>query len=253
MNKNLEHCSLSKVKQFVSGLILGENRKLSEKHIGKMSEKVKKGQKVVEKIWINLGFINFRMDDCVSKSDMARKIRRTGSKEFHYTQKWIGKEKFVKSFGIMRDQKRRMRNYGEPSGNICSDLLIEPQVTSLGHDLKWPHDEHTHSADCTWTYHDQNWTKNAQTVHHGPSPTGQQQILLPPKTYLYCTWTSTASYNRGSILPRYTSPLWTIWTQFSDEKVTHLPLPPTQKCSNNLSNNPSLIDRPYQTGLPYES
>lgn len=36
----------------------------------------------------------------------------------------------------MRDQKRRMRNYGEPSGNICSDLLIEPQVTSLGHDLK---------------------------------------------------------------------------------------------------------------------
>ena len=53
-----------------------------------------------------------------------------------HPQKWIGKEKFVKSFGIMRDQKRRMRNYGEPSGNICSDLLIEPQVTSLGHDLK---------------------------------------------------------------------------------------------------------------------
>jgi len=50
MNKNLEHCSLSKVKQFVSGLILGENRKSSEKHIGKISEKVKKGQKVVEKI-----------------------------------------------------------------------------------------------------------------------------------------------------------------------------------------------------------
>ena len=116
-----------------------------QRNIGKMSEKVKKGQKVVEKIWINLGFINFRMDDCVSKSDMARKIRRTGSKEFHYTRKWIGKEKFVKSFGIMRDQKRRMGNYGEPSGNICSDLLIEPQVTSLGHDLKWPHDEHTHT------------------------------------------------------------------------------------------------------------
>ena len=45
MNKNLEHCSLSKVKQFVSGLILGENRKSSEKHIGKMSEKCQKRSK----------------------------------------------------------------------------------------------------------------------------------------------------------------------------------------------------------------
>ena len=45
MNKNLEHCSLSKVKQFDSGLILGENRKSREKYIEKMSEKVKKWSK----------------------------------------------------------------------------------------------------------------------------------------------------------------------------------------------------------------
>ena len=195
--------------------------------LGKCQKNVKKGQKVVEKIQIKLRFINFRMDDCVSKSDMARKIRRTGSKEFHYTRKWMEKEKFVKSFGIMRDQKRRIGNYGEPSGNICSDLLIEPQVTSLGHDLKWPHDEHTHSADCTWTYHDQNWTKNAQTVHHGPSPTGQHLFTTEDLPLLYLNYYRLIQ-PRWYYLPRSTSPLWTIWTQFSDEKVTHLPLPPTQ-------------------------
>ena len=95
MNKNLEHCSLSKVKQFDSGLILGEKRKSSEKHAEKMSEK---DQKMVEKIQNNLRFINFRMDDCVSKNDITRKIRRTGSKEFHYTRKMDGKREIRKKF-----------------------------------------------------------------------------------------------------------------------------------------------------------
>ena len=141
MNKNLEHCSLSKVKQFDSGLILGEKRKSSEKHAEKMSEKE---QKVVEKIQNNLRFIIFGWMTVCRKMIWLEKFGEPARKSFITLEKWMEKEKFVKSFGIMRDQKRRMRNYGEPSGNICSDLLIEPQVTSLGHDLKWPHDEHTH-------------------------------------------------------------------------------------------------------------
>ena len=198
MNKNLEHCSLSKVKQFVSGLILGENRKSSEKHIGKMSEKCQKRSKSG---WKDSNQVEiYQFSDgwlCVEKW-YGSKNSENRLERVSLHSKMDGKEKFVKSFGIMRDQKRRIGNYGEPSGNICSDLLIEPQVTSLGHDLKWPHDEHTHSADCTWTYHDQNWTKTP--VHHGPT-LRLDNFFLPPKTYLYCSWTITASYSRGSILP----------------------------------------------------
>ena len=227
MNKNLEHCSLSKVKQFVSGLILGENRKSSEKHIGKMSEKCQKRSKSGGKDSNQVEIYQFSDGWLCVEKWYGSKNSENRLERVSLHSKMDGKEKFVKSFGIMRDQKRRIGNYGEPSGNICSDLLIEPQVTSLGHDLKWPHDEHTHSADCTWTYHDQNWTKNAQTVHHGPSPTGQHLFTTEDLPLLYLNYYRLIQ-PRWYYLPRSTSPLWTIWTQFSDEKVTHLPLPPTQ-------------------------
>ena len=170
--------------------ILGRFWVKTENHERNISRKCPKKSKNGQKWWIriNLRFINFRMDDCGRKLYDSKNSENRLESAFHYTRKWIEKEKFVKSFGIMRDQKVRriMGNYGEPSGNICSDLLIEPQVTSLGHDLKWPHDEHTHthSADCTWTYHDQNWTKRPSIMDHLRLDIFKS--FLPPKTYL-CT------------------------------------------------------------------
>ena len=85
----------------------------------------------------------------------------------------------------MRDQKVRriMGNYGEPSGNICSDLLIEPQVTSS--DLM----TNTHTDTFCRLYLDLPRPKLDQTpVHHGPSPTGHLQILFTTEDLpLYCT------------------------------------------------------------------
>ena len=166
--------------------ILGRFWVKTENHERNISRKCPKKSKNGQKWWIriNLRFINFRMDDCGRKLYDSKNSENRLESAFHYTRKWIEKEKFVKSFGIMRDQKVRriMGNYGEPSGNICSDLLIEPQVTSLGHDLKWPHDEHRHilptvpgltttktgpNARPSWTISD--WTSSNPFYHRRPT------------------------------------------------------------------------------------
>ena len=189
MNKNLEHCSLSKVKQFDSGLILGENRKSREKYIEKMSEKVKKWSKKWSEIFGSIWDLStFGWMTVVEKWYDSKNSENRLESSFHSKN---GKREIRKKF---RNYERSKEEWGIMENHlVIYAVTFEPQVTSLGHDLSW----RTHTL-CRLTYHDQNWTKTP--VHHGPT-LRLENFFLPPKTYLYCSWTITASYSRGSILP----------------------------------------------------
>lgn len=51
----------------------------------------------------------------VVENDMTRKIRRTGSKEFHYTRKMDGKREIRKKFQNNERSEKKNQGHGEPS------------------------------------------------------------------------------------------------------------------------------------------
>ena len=133
MNKNLEHCSLSKVKQFDSGLILGENRKSREKYIEKMSEKVKKWSKKWSEIFGSIWDLStFGWMTVVEKWYDSKNSENRLESSFHSKN---GKREIRKKF---RNYERSKEEWGIMENHlVIYAVTFEPQVTSLGHDLSW--------------------------------------------------------------------------------------------------------------------